>query len=206
MTVLQAIHTNTNGSGTTVPLACDLEGRLILAPGSVSLGAVSLPAPQITVSPTPIQVNPTPITVNPPQVTVPIPQVTVQPTLPAMLVLDQVVGALAVNTAKNSDVLDLGDAPRHSLILARKTGVASNNEQLDVFSSNDAANVNSWVLCPNVGGHNVLASVKYATGQAVLVQQARPMGRYVRAVYRSGAAAHTAANPLLLSLVALAGC
>jgi hypothetical protein len=199
MTVLQAIHTNTNGSGTTVPLACDLEGRLILAPGSVSLGAVSLPAPQITVSPTPIQVNPTPITVNPPQVTV-------QPTLPAMLVLEQVVGALAVNTAKNSDVLDLGDGPRHSLILARKAGIASNNEQLDVFSTNDVTNVNSWVLCPNVGGHNVLASVKYATGQAVLVQQARPMGRYVRAVYRSGAAAHTAANPLLLSLVALAGC
>jgi hypothetical protein len=206
MTVLQAIHTNTNGSGTTVPLACDLEGRLILAPGSVSLGSVSLPAPQITVSPTPIQVNPTPVTVNPPLVNVPIPQVTVQPTLPAMLVLEQTVGALAINTAKNSDVLDLGDAPRHSLILARKTGVASNNEQLDVFSSNDPNNVNSWVLCPNAAGHNVLATVKYATGQTVLVQQARPMGRHVRAVYRSGATAHTAANPLLLSLVALAGC
>jgi hypothetical protein len=95
------------------------------------------------------------------------------------------------------------------LIVARKSGVASNNEQLDIFSTNEpnpATIPTAWQLCANAAGHNALASSRYTTGQAVITQQARPLGRYIRATYRSGTTAHTTQNPLTLSLMALAGC
>jgi len=109
------------------------------------------------------------------------------------------VGALAINASAVSATLDLGGKARHTLLLARKTGVASNGEMIEMQSSPDEA---AWTVCPDAAGDTGLAQQQYAIGQAMHVMQARPMDRYVRASFKNGLTAQTA---LVLELTALAG-
>ncbi|MGH8585248.1 MAG: hypothetical protein ACREWE_03385 [Gammaproteobacteria bacterium] len=118
---------------------------------------------------------------------------------PVNLSVETAFRALAANATALSTTLDLGTNGRHTLLLARKTGVASNGETIEVQSSPDEA---AWTVCPGAAGGTGLAQQQYAIGQAMHVMQARPMGRYVRVSFKNGLTAQTA---LVLRLTALAG-
>jgi hypothetical protein len=118
---------------------------------------------------------------------------------PVQLSVETAVGTVAANATAVSTTLELGANARHTLLLARKTGVASNGETLEIQSSPDEA---GWTVCPDAAGDTGLAQQQYAIGQAMHVMQARPMDRYVRASFKNGVTAQTA---LVLQLTTLAG-
>ncbi len=120
-------------------------------------------------------------------------------TPPASLSLATAVGALAANATAVSATLDLGESPRHTLLLARKAGVASNGETMEIQSSPDGV---VWTGCPDAAGTNGRAFQQYLTGQAMHVLQGRPMDRYARVSFKNGVTAQT---DLVLELTALAG-
>ena len=118
---------------------------------------------------------------------------------PVNVSIQTAVGALRANATAVSETLDLGEAPRHTLLCARKTGAASNGETMEIQSSPDQA---AWTVCPDAAGDTGLAQQQYAIGQAIHLMQARPMNRYVRVSFKNGVTAQTA---LVLHLMALAG-
>jgi hypothetical protein len=54
---------------------------------------------------------------------------------PVQLSVETAVGTVAANATAVSTTLELGANARHTLLLARKTGVASNGETLEIQSS-----------------------------------------------------------------------
>jgi hypothetical protein len=109
------------------------------------------------------------------------------------------IGAVAANAPVLTPAFDLrpAESRQHTLVLAIKRGVASSGEIFSVESSLDGSD---WVTTNNAAG-GTASALNNASG-AVIYNQARPFGRYVRLRYQNGSTAQTA---LKLHLTAIAG-
>lgn len=107
------------------------------------------------------------------------------------------IGALAVSTAANSDVIDLGEKFSFTKLCAIKRGAASTSETLIIEVSHDNS---TWVTAPALAMTGLVAS---PSSGADMVVAGIPSARYARVKYTNGSGA--AQTALVLELVALEG-
>ncbi len=108
------------------------------------------------------------------------------------------VGSMANNTQTLTAPLDLGDGHPYTILIARKNGVASPKEALQIQTSIDGS---LWLPAPGLLFAMEARFVSTA-GVASFNVRGRPVGRYARILYQNGDVAQTG---LVLELAALAG-
>jgi hypothetical protein len=108
-------------------------------------------------------------------------------------------GSLESEAQVNTVPLDLGAGHPYGLLIARKSGVASPSEGMVIQSSIDGAR---WLPAAGVYPNDNLARHAPVGGADTFIVQGRPIGRFVRLVYRNGATPQT---ELMLELAAWTG-
>lgn len=109
------------------------------------------------------------------------------------------IGSLDAAASVTTSHVDLGVGHPYTLIVARKSGVASLDEAMEIQSSIDGVR---WLPAASVGSYAGVAWYAPEGGSAYFAVQGRPIGRFVRIVFLNGVTAQT---ELVLELAALAG-
>lgn len=109
------------------------------------------------------------------------------------------VGALSADGSVTTDAVDLGEEHGYTLLLARKSGVASKQEAMQIQSSIDGVR---WLPAAGIHPDENTASHEPPNGSDSFTVQGRPIGRFVRIVFQNG---NTAQSELVIELAALAG-
>jgi len=109
------------------------------------------------------------------------------------------VGALPANGSINTDVVDLGEGSIYTLLIARKSGIASSQESMSINSSIDGVR---WLVTASANFNPNLAWHSPSGSNNQFVVQGRPIGRFVRINFKNGSTNQT---NLVLELAALAG-
>ncbi|MEW6100647.1 MAG: hypothetical protein AB1666_15820 [Pseudomonadota bacterium] len=109
------------------------------------------------------------------------------------------VGALSADGSVTTDAVDLGEEHGYTLLLARKSGVASKQEAMEIQSSIDGVR---WLPAAGIHPDANVAWYEPNGGSDYFTVQGRPVGRFVRIVFQNG---NTAQTELVLELAALAG-
>lgn len=109
------------------------------------------------------------------------------------------VGVLSAGGSVATDPIDLGEAHGYTLLLARKSGVASKQEAMEIQSSIDGVR---WLPAAGIYLDENVAWYKPPNGSDYFTVQGRPIGRFVRIAFKNG---NTAQTDLVLELAALAG-
>lgn len=109
------------------------------------------------------------------------------------------IGALARAASVTTDPVDLGVGHPYTLVVARKSGVASKREAMEIQSSIDGVR---WLPAASVDSYAGVAWYAPKDGSAYFAVQGRPIGRFVRIAFKNG---NTAQTNLVLELAALAG-
>lgn len=109
------------------------------------------------------------------------------------------VGALSADGSVATDAVDLGEEHGYTLLLARKSGVASKQEAMEIQSSIDGVR---WLPAAGIHPDANVAWYEPNGGSDYFTVQGRPIGRFVRIAFKNG---NTAQTELILELAALAG-
>jgi len=109
------------------------------------------------------------------------------------------VGALSADGSVTTDAVDLGEEHGYTLLLARKSGVASEQEAMEIQSSIDGVR---WLPAAGIHPNVNVAWYEPNGGSAYFTVQGRPIGRFARIAFKNG---NTAQTELVLELAALAG-
>lgn len=109
------------------------------------------------------------------------------------------VGALSADGSVTTDAVDLGEEHGYTLLLARKSGVASKQEAMEIQSSIDGVR---WLPAAGIYPDENTGSHEPPNGSDSFTVQGRPIGRFARIAFKNGNAAQT---ELVLELAALAG-
>lgn len=109
------------------------------------------------------------------------------------------VGALSADGSVATDAVDLGEEHGYTLLLSRKSGVASKQEAMEIQSSIDGVR---WLPAAGIYSDENVAWHKPPNGSDYFTVQGRPIGRFARIAFKNGNAAQT---ELVLELAALAG-
>ena len=96
-----------------------------------------------------------------------------------------------------TDPMDLGESQGYTLLIVRKSGIASRREALEIQTSVDGER---WL--PAAGLDSEIARYESASGRESFTLQGRPVGQFVRLVYQNGSRTQ---RDLVLELTALAG-
>ncbi|MBX2807843.1 MAG: hypothetical protein KTR20_04350 [Cellvibrionaceae bacterium] len=98
-----------------------------------------------------------------------------------------------------TDPMDLGETHAYTLLIVRKSGVASRREALEIQTSVDGER---WLSAAGLTLESNLARYESANGRESFTLQGRPVGQFVRLVYQNGSRTQ---HDLVLELTALAG-
>lgn len=109
------------------------------------------------------------------------------------------IGSLDAAASVTTSHVDLGVGHPYTRVVARKSGVASLSEAMEIQSSIDGVR---WLPAASVDSYAGVAWYAPEGGSAYFAVQGRPIGRFVRIVFLNGVTAQT---ELVLELAALAG-
>lgn len=98
------------------------------------------------------------------------------------------IGALPINENFTSPVIDLGEGHPYALLIVRKAGLASANENLTIETSVDGSR---WLPAAGIGFINGPAYYQAGVGAANILLKGHPTGRFARVVYNNGGTAQT---------------
>ena len=98
-----------------------------------------------------------------------------------------------------TDPINLGESHSYTLLIARKSGIASRQEVLEIQASVDGER---WLPAAGLYFESNTARYESANGSENFTLQGRPVGHFVRLVYQNGSRTQ---RDLVLELTALAG-
>lgn len=106
-------------------------------------------------------------------------------------------GSVPAYADSYTDVVDLGENYRYTLLIAKKIGNMSSNSYIEIQTSVDGSR---WAPAASANYSSNIA--KYSANSEVFCAHGRPIGRYVRVYHHNGSSNQ---NELVIELVASFG-